>query len=634
VRVSDREIMALPRRAAEDALRLVPGLTLVQHGSEGKGQQFFLRGFDASHGSDFEVSVDGVPVNEWSNVHAQGYVDLGFVIPELIETVEVTKGPFALHQGPFATAGSAEYRLGVSDRARGLRSAYTLGSTFRHRALVTYSPWSSSGGQFVAAEALRDDGFGENRSVERGVVVARGRIWDGGADGSLSLLAAVHVARFELPGTIRHRDVVLGNVGFFDSYDDAGEGLSARGLLALTYELDGEQQETRLVVYAGRRRLSLLENYTGYLLDPVNGDRREQRHDALAFGARFSTETALTNTFELHAGLGVHGETIAQQQERPAVADRAVQRERALTAEQAIGHAAAGIHWDVVPAWQVAAGLRLDAVGAAVRERSTAEATRSDPLLALLPRVTMQWRIVDSLRAFAAYGRGYRPPEARAFTSFEAQRTGFSEEIRGSRDAALTFSDSLELGARFAPGRELGVTAAAFATFVASESVLDHVSGQNLELNSTRRVGGELEVSSQPCDGLALAAHVTWVDARFVDSGNPVPFAPPLTAGARAIVTHPSGLRAGARVTALAARPLPHGARGEALVSTDATLGYQWQSFALELELENLLDRPNREGEYHYASHWQRGETTSAIPALHYAAGPPFNARLTLSAVF
>src|SRR5690606_16980789 len=67
--VTAREIAATPKRSAEDALRLVPGLTLVQHGSEGKGHQFFLRGFDALHGTDLELLVEGIPINEWSNIH-------------------------------------------------------------------------------------------------------------------------------------------------------------------------------------------------------------------------------------------------------------------------------------------------------------------------------------------------------------------------------------------------------------------------------------------------------------------------------------------------------------------------------------------------------------------------------------
>ena len=132
-RIDATEIAAVPIRTAEDALRLAPGLVMVQHGAEGKGQQYFLRGFDAVHGIDFEVSADGIPLNEWSNVHAQGYLDLGLLIPELVTAVEVLPGSFDLGQGPFAMAGSARFELGVPTDARGLRGSLSFGSTLRER---------------------------------------------------------------------------------------------------------------------------------------------------------------------------------------------------------------------------------------------------------------------------------------------------------------------------------------------------------------------------------------------------------------------------------------------------------------------------------------------------------------------
>ena len=93
----------------------------------------------------------------------------GYVAPEAIESVEVTKGPFSVEQGAFAMAGSAEYQLGIPYPDRGLRATYAIGTTNRHRGVVTYSPVEGDGHEFVALEAVHDDGFGQNRAIDRAV---------------------------------------------------------------------------------------------------------------------------------------------------------------------------------------------------------------------------------------------------------------------------------------------------------------------------------------------------------------------------------------------------------------------------------------------------------------------------------
>lgn len=642
--LSARELAAVPRRNAEDALGLVPGFLLVQHGSEGKGHQFFLRGFDAIHGADLALAVDGVPVNEWSNIHAQGYIDLGFVIPEVIESVEVIKGPFTLDQGAFAMAGSASYQLGVPAGDRGVRGTYTAGSTNRHRGVVTYSPRAGDGRDFVAAEALHDGGFGQNRGIERGAVLGRVRLLGSAARGTLSLLGAGYVARFELPGTLRHQDVEAGRIGFYDAYDRDGRGLSGRGLAALSYELRGPGHALRALAYGGFRRLALLENYTGFLVDPVHGDRRAQRQDAWSAGAQLGHERWLRDSLMIEAGLGVRGDVLDQAQEHVDQQEATLARERSLDGMQALAHARAGLRWLPDDAVRLAAGVRVDVAHVAVRDRldlgpgdadaGGAGTEGTGTRAAVLPRVVAEWRAATRWRLFAAYGRGYRPPEARAFTSFEPGPGGIGEEVYTGGDPAMTVSDAVELGTHWRPYPRLGARLSGFATRMERESIFDHVSGVNLELNSTRRLGAELEVHGNPLAWLTLSADATWVDARFVGSGNAIPLAPRLVGGVRAIVSHHSGLRAGLRFLGVAPRPLPHGARGAPLTALDLTAGFHGRRLRIDLEVENLLDQRVREGEYHYASHWRPGEPASELPVIHYVAGPPLDARLSVTAMF
>src|SRR5690606_17606898 len=174
----------------------------------------FVRGFDALHGADFEVTVQGVPINEASNVHAQGYIDMGFVVPEAVRLVRVTKGPFSVRQGPFGMAGTASYSLGLPLDELGWRVGYGYGTTGRHRVLGTYAPYSRMADDFVALEAVSDAGYGSNRSVQKASLLAHATVLDSFDQGRLSLWSASYVAQFELPGSLRSEDVDNGMMDF------------------------------------------------------------------------------------------------------------------------------------------------------------------------------------------------------------------------------------------------------------------------------------------------------------------------------------------------------------------------------------------------------------------------------------
>lgn len=630
--VTAEEFQAAPRRSAEDALRQVPGLTLVQHGSEGKGFQFFLRGFDAIHGADLEITLDGLPLNEWSNIHAQGYLDLGLILPEFVAGVDVTKGPFTLDQGAFGMAGSADYRLGVSETLRGARVAYTVGTTNRHRLFAGYSAPDGEGREFVGISATHDEGFGQNRRLQQVAFNGRVRLLDDDTRGRLVLSALGHYGDFELPGPLRSDDLRAGRVGFYDTYDRASQGRSARGLLALHYDLRRGRSHAALVAFGSLRRLDLRENFTGFLLDPVNGDRRAQEQTSWAAGLRANHELWVSDLLAIVSSVGVRAEHAAQREHRLGQQLERLATRRDLRLMQTIASATLGLRMDLGTVLRLDVGARLDVVHVNPTDLLDDASDEEGTLATVSPRLTLRYQPSPTVGLFAAYGRGLRPPEGRAFTSFEPGREGLSEELLDGRPRNTT-SDAGELGVRVAPTGSVDVTFAAFATRIARESIFDHVSGVNLELNGTRRVGAELVVRARPASWLALSADLTMTDGRFIESGRRVPFAPWLVAGLRALVNHPSGVRAGFRTLAVAPRPLPHGARGATLLMVDATVGYSWRFLRLDLELENLLGRKLREGEFHFASDPVAGPPRSELPVLQTIAGPPFNARLTLGIV-
>lgn len=633
VTVSAREIEAVPIRNAEDALRLVPGITLVQHGSEGKGHQFFLRGFDAVHGMDFEVTLEGIPLNEWSNVHGQGYIDLGFIIPETISQVHVVKGPFLDRQGAFAMAGSAEYRLGIGAEEQGMRATYEVGTTNRHRAVTTYSAPGSDGQDFIALEALHDDAYGQQRSMNRGAMLSKVTLANG-RWGRVSALGSGYLAQFELPGAVRNDDVESGRIGFYDSYDHAGDGLSGRGLVALKFDSERGDHRLSTTGFVGYRSLELLENYTGFYFDQANGDRRLQEQSGLTFGVSMEDTVGLSSALSLHFGASVRADDFEQTQLDMDQEENPIGAQRSLDALQVLSSTFGSLTVAPLPQVQLTAGGRFDAVQVQARDQLVPSGSSSGTLFNFSPRITTEWRVLSPWTLFASYGRGFRPPEARAFSSYEPGETGISEELYDGGEASITRSDAVELGTRVDALRRLTFNASSFATFISNEAVFDHVSGVNLELNRTRRLGVELDVRFDPLNWLSFVAHTTYVDARFVDSGSPIPFAPWLTGGVKMVLTHESGWRAGLRYTGMAPRHLPHGATGAPMSLVDATLGYHWPHVHLDLAVENLFNQHVREGEYHYASNWNEGAPASQIPVIHTIAGPPLNARLGMTVVF
>ncbi|MFV8752425.1 TonB-dependent receptor [Nannocystaceae bacterium ST9] len=643
ITLAPEQIAAIPVRTAEDALRLVPGLVLVQHGAEGKGQQYFLRGFDAVHGIDLEVEAEGVPLNEWSNVHAQGYLDLGLMIPELIAGVEVLPGSFAVDQGPFALAGSARFALGVAPDARGLRASAGFGSTLRQRLLVSYSPREGDGSRFVAAELMRDPGFGESRDSQRAVVMVRQHLLDRRSTGRLSLLAIGQLSSFGLPGVTRASEYEAGRIGFWGAHD-GGHGEGQRALLALTWQLARERQRLRVVAWSGYRRLELQENFTGFLEQPELGDRRVQRQQGLPFGLRVDHLALVRPRLDLVSGLGVRGDVIDQSEDRVDLSGRRFESTRDARAVQADVWLLSGLRWRATPTLELAAGLRFDMFAVDAHDRiAAAQADAADATIddrggglrfALSPRAHLRWSALARLELFAAYGRGFRPPEARAFTRYDPTRFGLSDDREEGGRPRSTASDAGELGLRWTIDPRVELRVAGFATYLANESIYDHVSRTNLQLSATRRLGAVLDLAAQPLPWLGLAGSVTYVDARFVQSRNPVPLAPPLVGSVRAWLAHPIGARAGLMLIGWSPRPLPYGARGSGLARLDATFGWHREHVRVDLAIENLLGMRLREGEYYFASNWQPDRSASQLPSLHFVPGPPLNARLTLTLIW
>ena len=125
--VTYRRIKTVPQLRPGEVIQLVPGMVVTQHSGDGKANQYFLRGYNLDHGTDFAIWVDGMPVNMPTHAHGQGYADINFMIPELIQGIDFRKGPYYADEGDFSSVGAAHIRyfdvlpqnIGAGDRGNG-----------------------------------------------------------------------------------------------------------------------------------------------------------------------------------------------------------------------------------------------------------------------------------------------------------------------------------------------------------------------------------------------------------------------------------------------------------------------------------------------------------------------------------
>ena len=256
----------------------VPGLVVTQHSGDGKANQYFLRGFNLDHGTDFAFSVDGVPVNLPSHAHGQGYSDLNFLIPELVDAIEFEKGPFYAEVGDFSGAGAANIHQ-VSALPEGIANVQ-IGQFGYARALLADSPTVGPGTLLYAFEYNHYDGpWDLPESSNRYNALLRYH-WDHGRD-TFNVTGSVYWAPFwQATDQVAKRAVDNELVGRFGAIDPTDGGATGRAALTFDWTRNDGDSVTRLLLYGLYYRLNLWSDFTYALSCPTdaasNCDQFEQ----------------------------------------------------------------------------------------------------------------------------------------------------------------------------------------------------------------------------------------------------------------------------------------------------------------------------------------------------------------------
>ncbi len=405
-----------------DVLENVPGLVVTQHSGSGKANQYFLRGFNLDHGTDFATSVDGMAVNARSHGHGQGYTDLNFLIPELLSELSYQKGPAQAQAGDFASAGSADLLL--RDQARS-QLGITVGA-FGYRRMLGISSQNIGQGQWLnALEAQHYNGPWQGLQEQ----VAKYNLWSRYSQETVqqyfSLTLMAYQNQWNSADQIPQRLIDAGQSRFL-ALDDSAGGESHRYSISTQWLRD----DWALHAYALKSRLDLWSNFTYFLQNPELGDQFYQVDDRRQWGAALSRQQT-ADTF-LGSWQHEYGLQYRQDQIAPIELAHSQQRQRLQSlkldaVDQWSVAAFSQQQWQLTDAWSVELGLRYDWLAATVEDllfsattsattnqRSTASAQSADGIASVRTALTYQ---TQQQSWVFSYGQGMHSNDARLLSS-------------------------------------------------------------------------------------------------------------------------------------------------------------------------------------------------------------------------
>lgn len=629
LRLNERVLRAAPHKSGSDLLSVVPGVFISQHSGEGKAHQIFFRGFDAAHGQDLELWAGGIPVNDVSNVHGQGYADMHFLIPEVVPEIAVTPGSYDPRQGDFAVAGSMRFGLGYNEPGATLKAS--AGAFGTRRYFMGYRPEGADRRTFGAFELYNTDGFGPNRAARRGSAIGQA-VFELGRGVSGRVLASTYAGRFDSAGVIPLDDIRAGRIDRFGTYDTEQGGYSSRSQLLVELTNDAEDRDQRFSIapFVVLRTLKLRSNFTGALTHPA-GDSIQQFNDALTVGATASYSREL-DWFSLRdrweAGVFLRNDQIRQSQHRLSQVTGQVtddSRSPGLDVNLRATNVAGYLDLNLHPLERVAlrGGLRMDGLSYLAEEAGAAGEGQVRTALGaqLSKRATLDVAVSDGLRALASYGEGFRSPQIRALG--DGETTPFTRVV------------SYEVGLKYARDQRLQAGISGYRTDLSDDLVLDPATARNELVPSTRRLGVTANVVAEPASWFVSSVSLTYAraaftrsDARFM-AGTLVPYAPQVVGrsdlAARTALSRLGNSELlgeiGLGLTYFGRRPLPYSEMGHDALLADGFAELRWGRVRSRFEVFNLLDAGYYDGEFVYASRF--GETANLVPARHVSVGAP-----------
>jgi hypothetical protein len=613
-------------------LESVPGLIAVQHGGEGKAGQYAIRGIDVDHGSDLALTVDGVPVNMPTHAHGQGYADLNFIVPELIDRLHYRKGPYAAEDGDFAAIGAVD--LHYTDEVRDPLLRAEFGAFGARRLLLAGSPARGAGRLLAAFEAGRSDGPWTRPDDARrlnGVLRYSRR----NAGGRLAVTALGYWSRWHATHQVPARAVAGGVIPRFGHIEASDGGRTRRASLSVERERIGSNRRLQMNGFVVGYALGLFSNFTYFLRDPANGDQFEQVDRRVVWGGRIVDRRLLPlvgRRATISWGIQARHDAVGRV---GLYATRARARRSTLREDRA-GQTSVGLFAQGEVEWRewfrTVAGIRADGYLFTVAGKSTGGGRRGAGLLG--PKLSAILRPRAGVEVYANAGLGFHSNDARAVVVPVVDGSGPPRR----RATPLARLRGAEIGVRAAKVGKVEATAVAWILQSEAETVYVADEGTVEANRPGRRTGVELSGRGVVSPSLTVHADASLSRARFADSRETlrVPGSVERSVSVGAVMTLPGALRGSLWVRHVGPRPLVEDGeiRSDGSTLVNAEIGRRLGSrLRLSADVFNLLDSRASAIAYFYRSRLP-GEPVEGVEDVHAHPVLPRSVRLTLQVTF
>ncbi|MES2037650.1 MAG: TonB-dependent receptor [Pseudomonadota bacterium] len=619
-----------PALRTGELLEFVPGMIVTQHSGDGKANQYFLRGFNLDHGTDFASFVDGMPVNMRSHAHGQGYSDLNFLIPELVQRIDYKKGTYFADEGDFSSAGAAHLRL-ANKLAAGIASLSLVGYGYQ-RAVLADTVAVANGNLLYGIEVNRNDGPWVNpENVRKYSAVLR--YSQGNHDDGYSVTAMAYKNNWNSTDQIPLRAVQSGQISRFAALDPTDGGQSSRYSLSYAKKKRNQDGVFELDAYAVQSSLDLFSNFTYFLANPDTGDQFSQNEKRQMLGMNISQSWPLTVAdLEMHNKIGVQ---LRYDKLSPVGIYNTVAQQRISTIrEDSVKEASAGfyaensIQW--LPKFRSIAGLRYDAYRFDVNSSIGGNSGKaSDHIVS--PKLSLIFGPWNKTEYFINYGSGFHSNDARGTTQTRLPDGGVSTPV-----TPLVKTRGAELGVRTEIMPGLQSSLALWRLDIASELLFVGDAGETEPSRASRRTGIEWNNHYIAKPWLLFDLDLAASRARYTQNdvaGNYIPGSIDKVASFGVTVTDLGRWYGGFELRYFGPRPLieDNSVRSSSTTLAYARMGYRINARTkLTMDVFNLFNKQASDIDYYYQSRLSR-ESTEGANDIHFHPVEPRSVRLTLT---